>query len=282
MENDDFNFLGGPSEERLKKAMYQMKAEPWNRCLNETTYDTDDLTRLVLVSQELVPLLGNTWRSSPLLACQVWFRNFTPGEASHKEARETVPGAKASLVKTSRISAAHCPYFGQSQSWVKPFFAPNESGHSYGVLVPIVKPTAKFFEDIGVIETLLLCDKIAPPQLAEQIIWKMMRVDCGRYSMNRTTRDISEKVQEAARVCTIKFKSRGVDRKSANRLRLAMAQLKSKEQHLLNHIDSEQNKVKRAHEHLGQVTSQLSEAMNDLSKHHQTLMETLGKQVKHG
>ena len=276
MENDDFSFLGGPSEERLVTTLAKMEKEPWNRCINETSYDTDDLTKIFLIGQEIITGLGESWRSDPLLPCQVWFRNFTPGEASHKEARETVPNAKASLVKTSRISAAHCPSFGFDGSWIARFFTPSENGRSYGILAPIVKPTAKFFEDIGTIETLLLCDKIAPPQLAEQIIWKLMRVDWGRYSMTGDTKSTFDMVQLAARRCPIKFKLRGVDSEKDNKLRLAMARLKYEETQVQGRMRSAKARVKRAHMHLGSATEDLDNLMEEMIKHQHATIEVLG------
>jgi hypothetical protein len=271
MKQYDLSFLDEPSRERVRDRLAQMETQKWDRPVNVTAYDTDSLAVLSVLAEEIIFSQGLAGVAARR-ACHYYFRSFTPGEASHKWACDHIPNAKVSLVKSTRISTAHVNPYRESTQWVTHFFDV-ENGRCRGVLIPIVNPTPKFFEGVGAVETLLLCEKQAPYQLGEQIIFRILHSSLG-YSYRGSwmeERGIAKLVEEAAKAVPITFTLRKREAREVNASRLRMAALTSKTWRLESIVEQKQQECDRLLRRMKSMQAELDTAVKAVCDHYELI-----------
>jgi len=265
--------------------------EPWNRPINETKYNTDDLTVICMCASMIVELLGDTSSFRPT-AVHHWFRTFTPGEASHTVTRRQFPNAKGALVKINRLSTSHCPVYSTCRSDVEWLFD-NEAGSSrcFGVLMPVVRPTVKYFENVvGAVETLCLAEYQVPPQLAEQIMYRVIQASVGRrgigryghyvdpsYTLGNTSVRLDEAVSMLAKAIPLRFRARGTDSDKANTHRLKMGVLLRRRHNREVVLDQKKKYLDRALSEVSNCMKRYYEATDELVEYQQIIAQEIGR-----
>ena len=271
MKQYDLSFLDEPSQERVRDRLARMETQKWNRPVNVTAYDTDSLAVLSVLAEEIIFSQGLAGVAARR-ACHYYFRSFTPGEASHKWACGHIPNAKVALVKSTRISTAHVNPYRESTEWVTRFFDV-ENGRCRGVLIPIVNPTPKFFEGVGAVETLLLCEKQAPYQLGEQIIYRILHSSLGYNYRGRwmEERGIAKLVEEAAKAVPITFTLRKQESREVNASRLRMAALTSKTRRLESLVEQKQQECDRLLRRMKSMQAEVNTAVKAVCDHYELI-----------
>ncbi len=290
IDTGKFTLLTDPARERLIELIDAMKMDPWDRVINETAYDTDELTALCHVGtaicwslQEESGFYGRSMRHyPPRKGVKFWFRNFQPGKASHQDASRRFPDTTGALVQFTRFSTSSLPLkvAGGLLTYAQSAYESDQHGRGFnGLLLPVVKPTAKFYEPVTPIGTVLLCEGKTPPDFVKQVLYRIVLGEVGFDTLKGTSGRWQDKclsmVQEAADNLTITFRQKGRDSNELNHFRLSMARLMEREHDYGNGVESRRQTLHRATQKVVEATEEYRKAVDSFEDHQLTIRRAL-------
>lgn len=162
--------------------------EWWDRPINETSYDSDDLAKIILAVDWILSKTGYGVRMDPV---QVWFGEYNPGKSAN-EGGNGLPKSVSSLVKTTRYGDREIRTFSPFCNLEEPKNSTMWLSHRYGHvmrkkkqeyvshssrsynLVGIATPNIKNFEAENATEVVLMGQGRAPKELMRQIAYYLL------------------------------------------------------------------------------------------------------------
>jgi len=272
--------------------------EWWDRPINQTNYDSDDLAKIVLAVDWILSKAGNGVRMTP---AQAWFGEYNPGRAAN-EGGNGLPKSVSSLVKTTRYGDREIQTFPPFKHFTLAKSNPHKwlskryghvmrkkkqeyvaSQHYAFNLIGVATPNIKNFEAENPTEVVLMGQGKAPKELTRQIAYYLLARAMGadftesKYGGRRS--DLSEykweKVHELwtpelYSQLSLRFASSCRVKNKTNGIRQTMAYFREQREYALDDLSNQESSYKRA-------IVNLKEKSSDIQKAQDTLITTTSK-----
>jgi hypothetical protein len=238
--------------------------EWWDRPINETSYHSDDLAKIVLAVDWLIKN-GVGSGLTGMTPIQAWFGEYNPGKSASEG--NGLPRAKSALVKTTRYGDREIRNLARLQSqppfinWLR-----DRYGHVIRVkkgdwiavencaynLVGVATPNIKHFDAEDPTEVILMGEGRAPKELIRQIVYyllaRAMRAEftesCGREcSLSSYRWDKANELwtSELYSQLTLRFSSSYRVKDKTNGIRQTMAYHREMVRIADHQVDAQQN-----------------------------------------